>query len=261
VDTTQQISALVRIADRTEHLKPATAAEHVRRWARAEGVPLLPFGGENPKTGSFGFYRPVGGSERGGSCPDSCRFLGRGCYADGGSPVANAAKRSTLDVDAAVTSALACAVLSQRRYGCPGRGLVSGDLCRDGRVDGLLVLRLAESMREAREALGCSYALQLFTHAQGVEADAATQALRASGCAVVRSEQAVAGGAVVAPFSRVPELRERHPGVRLVCCPAQTRHDRTCRQCQLCARAADIGVCVVFRPHGAQAKRLPISLD
>ncbi len=89
---------------------------------------------------------------------------------------------------------------------------------------------------------------------QGFTVNASTESLSGADHALSLGLPAVT---VVRNDQPVPQ---RTPaGTRVVVCPAQTRSDVACADCQLCSKA-DRGCVVAFLAHGTQAKKVNAAL-
>lgn len=211
------------------------------------GFPINPVGvGGNRKTQTPCTYRPVGPT-----CPSSCSFLDAGCYAQQGytARFANLADPGAI---ASLTAAAVAYVLAYRLR-TVARLHVSGDFLRDGELDqdyleGLVLLGLLMKRWCGAGVFGWTY-----THATRDQLGLWTGRLRHTGGLVVRfSDEWAAGGAVVAKFDQVPELRRQHPGLKLAKCPAQLAEkagrEFPCKVCTLCWTQPDLTI--VFAPHG-----------
>lgn len=212
---------------------------------------FVPLGDGNGKTGLPGFYRPVGGS-----CPLDCPYLEKGCYAQTGNVRTHQKRASLCAVECARSMAL-CAAASLTHNGRPCRAFVSGDIFRKGQVDKALVKILCETGRLLQEAFAVKTVAYGYTHAP--PGTVAVSQLREAGIELLQSDVCEPGGAIVWPYSRLSELREKYPAVRFTRCPAMlTGHKVTCRECFLCTEARATGRCIVFEAHGSKKKKVQL---
>jgi hypothetical protein len=89
---------------------------------------------------------------------------------------------------------------------------------------------------------------------QGFTVNASTESLD-------RADHAMSLGlpAVTVVRNDQPVPQRTPAGTRVVVCPAQTRSDVACADCQLCSKA-DRGCVVAFLAHGTQAKKVNAAL-
>ena len=202
----------------------------------------------NKKTGPI----PVTTSER-ASCPTTCPFYNKGCYALSG-PLALHWRKVSAGERGTDWQGLCefVASLPKRQL---WRHNQSGDLPhQDGIIDSDLMVQLINANQGRR---GYTYThhtlnhenigtLQL-TNALGFTVNASTESLEAADAAMAHGLPAVA----VVPSDAV--LPERTPaGHKAVLCPAQSR-DVSCAECGLCAQA-DRTCVVLFQAHGTAKK-------
>lgn len=229
-----------------------SAVERCRRVAKRMGLASVPVGASDGKTMVPGTYRKVGES-----CPGNCPHMGRGCYAEEGN-VRTHQMRARLERESSLVGA-SIAIVSALHFGWLARLHVSGDIMTIGErdevksVDLTYVLGLCEISRTARRLFGVERTAWVYTHAHediGVEGVRPFQGmLEGSGIACLLSDVWEVGGACTLPFERVPEMRAM-TGLKLAKCPAQLSERMTCRECLLCPKAKELGVVIVFDPHG-----------
>jgi len=226
------------------------ACDAAREIIRAEGLGFVPFGVGNSKTKLPGFYRKVGET-----CPPDCPYLGNGCYSEGGRTALSQVRASN-DVESTVASFIACAVLSSKLCkGWPARMFVSGDLCRNGKVDRELVRGLKEAAVVLRRHLGQEIVGYGYTHTHDPEL---LKEFAAVGIILLQSDEVGAGCAIVHPHKEMDTLPQAE-GFRYVKCPSQTSdHKVKCATCPICKEARRKGSCVVFDPHGAGKKKMKL---
>lgn len=233
-----------------------SSIEQLRTLAKGFGLATNPVGGGNAKTHLPGNYRPVGAS-----CPSSCPYLpdekGKSqCYATRGH-VALAQKRSNTDLEKSLTSA-AIIMVSAVNTGTHARLHVSGDFFVNDvldteYIDGLMVIgKLVQRITGIFKVRAYSY-----THAKGLADLRKIAKLKDAGIVVLQSDSIVAGGAIIADWDKLPELRKRHKGLHIVKCPAQmpavktrqgTEKKASCATCDLCITAKERNICVAFKP-------------
>lgn len=202
----------------------------------------------NKKTGPI----PVTTSER-ATCPTTCPFYNKGCYALSG-PLALHWRKTSSGERGTDWQGLCkfVASLPERQL---WRHNQAGDLPhQDGVIDTALMAELINANQGRR---GYTYThhtlnhenigtLQL-TNALGFTVNASTESLEAADAAMAHGLPAVA----VVPSDSV--LPERTPaGHKAVLCPAQSR-DVSCAECGLCAQA-DRTCVVMFQAHGTAKK-------
>jgi hypothetical protein len=212
----------------------------LRRRMEELRLAFVPFGDGDHKTGSPGSYREVGAT-----CPPTCRYLGNGCYAEGGN-VALHQRGTGDDVQAALHGAAAVLVWA----GLTGRTArlhVAGDLGMQ--VDPHYVDGLCAIGREVRRLTGNAVVAWTYTH----HADGPYRAALADAGIVVRlSDRVGASGAVVVESRDHARRLRATTGAPVAVCPAQLR-DVNCAACRLCWTRLD--VTIAFLSHGvAKAK-------
>ncbi len=235
-------------------IKDGTYTNKCREFFKIEGVTMASMGTSNRKLGGPGTYRPMETT-----CPRQCPYW-KSCYAFHGPTwfVGRDASDQTASCISAVVSAAALAITKGQMV----RLHVTGDfMAGSGALDeGYIrqLVRVGESLRAAGHTRPWAYT---YTHAHtdpaiGLEgAIALRDRLKSAGVRVLLSDVPMAGGALVWSHSDLANVPVPD-GVRAIACPAQT-HDRTCATCKyLCHRAADIGVAIVFDPHGTGARKV-----
>lgn len=218
--------------------------ERARKLALKQfNVKANPMGLRNKKIQGPATYRQVGGS-----CPP-CPYL-EVCYAGGGN-VALHARRASEEAFPALVS-IAIALVATEQSGTPVRLHVSGDLCRDGVLDMEYVaglLTLSNLYENRKGAWAWSY-----THLTPADFEPHRLRLKEAGIVVLYSDRFEVGGAVIWPFDEIETLRA-DPGVTYAKCREQL--DGTpCVSCDLCVKAREKGICIVFKPHGRSQKRV-----
>jgi len=211
-----------------------------RELAFSLGVTPNPVGMGNKKTGVPSTYRPVGLS-----CPP-CP-ISPYCYARFGHTGLHQ-ERAKMNPLSSIFSAV-IALVSALKAGTVARLHVSGDFYTEGElddeyVDGLLFsLRLLEDAKiDDISPLAWTYTqmpLESFSSIFGAFSEA--------GLTVLRSGYLGIGGSYIYPHQRLHYLRTAN--VQLVNCPAQTQGSN-CKDCLLCPKAYELGICIVFDPHG-----------
>lgn len=200
----------------------------------------------NRKTGPI----PVTYSER-DTCPESCPHYRADCYAE---DYYTAMNWNKVPARGDNLSDL-CEKIAALPEGQLWRHNVAGDLPGRGETVDAAALgeivranigkrgftythkKSAEAVIWARHATNWGFTVNLSADDAG-EADA----LAAHGLPLV----------CIVPMD-TPEKTTTPGGLPIVVCPAQTRDDKTCADCGLCARA-DRAVIVGFRAHGTRAK-------
>lgn len=221
----------------------------LRKVCRAAGVEPAPFGAGNSKTAAPSTYRPVGPT-----CPASCPYLGRGCYAQSGR-VALAAQRADDGLDAALAAA-AAAMVWAARLGTLARLHVSGDFARDGAVDTAYVTAVADVASAVRERRGGTGPVAwAYTH---LPDGPWVETLRAAGVAVRLSDRLGKHGAIVVADREHARAVRTETGERVAVCPAQLR-PMTCAECRLCWSRPDVTVAFLAHGSGAGAVRRTVA--
>lgn len=203
-----------------------------------------PVGDSDAKTATPSTYRPVGPT-----CPSSCPYLGRGCYAQAGNVRLHEQRASGLALPS--IRAAMIAIVSAHRQGTGYRLHVSGDFGTGDRVDREYVLGLAHAV-EALRAHGIAAPGWSYTHFGPDVFETSRLRLLRAGIVVRYSDRVGPLGAIVAPFDRVPSLR-RSTGARVVKCPAQVS-DATCAECRLCWERPELTI--AFDPHGPSRRKV-----
>lgn len=201
----------------------------------------------NRKTGNI----PVTYSER-GTCPPTCPHYESDCYGEDYYTALNWNKVPTRGAPLADT----CASIAALPDGQLWRFNVAGDL--PGKGETVDPAALGEIVRANIGKRGFTFthkksddAIKWARHANewgftvNLSADDAGEAdkLAATGLPVV----------CIVPMD-TPERTTTPEGRAIVVCPAQTRDDKTCKTCGLCARPTR-RVIVGFRAHGTRAKQ------
>lgn len=202
-----------------------------------------PIGDGDVKTASPGTYRPVGAT-----CPPTCGYLDRGCYAQGGR-VALAQRAATSDVLPAIRAAVG-AMAWGALTGRPCRLHVSGDFGRTWSEARPYVAGVIAAIRAVRERFG-PVDVWTYTHLpDDAEGRAIVATLAIEGIHVRWSDRTGHNGAIVVPFERVASMRQRgRVGAPVIAkCPAQLR-STTCADCRLCWKRPDLTI--AFDPHGS----------
>lgn len=235
-----RLSLAERTARRARHERPIPGARGLRvGWVEAT---------HNVKTGPI----PVSTTDR-DSCPTSCGYRGRGCYAE-------ESNHTRLHWGRVATRGLTWAAFLARVEVLP-RGQLwrhneAGDLPGVGdRIDPFLLGALAAA-NAAAGARGFTFTHKPMTapNARAVRAAvAAGFAINLSADTIAEADalraRAIAPVAVVVP-SAWPARATRTPGgATLVVCPAQTTEGMTCERCRLCAAPGRKAI-VAFRAHG-----------
>jgi hypothetical protein len=206
----------------------------------------------NRKTGPI----PVSTSSK-ATCPDSCPFLGNGCYAESG-PLAIHSAAVT-----AGTRGVPWAEFLQLIRNLPPHQLwrhnQSGDLYRPGNAIGRTALaQLVEANRGRR---GFTYSHHKRTP-RTVEAFRAATAngftVNASCHTEAEADAAIADGlraVFIVPADDARTTWETAGGNRAVVCPAQRFERMDCATCQLC-QARPQNVAIAFKAHGTSRRKV-----
>lgn len=221
--------------------------------ARNDG-PCNPIGDGDAKTNAPGTYRPVGPT-----CAKECPFLNNGCYAQSGN-VAMHQRRAQDDVGASLRSA-AVAMVWAVRTNRMARLHVSGDFLTlsdkgESKIDKAYIrglCKLADTINELSGRTKGTTIAWSYTHIPYARVERYVRVLARHGIIVRYSDHMNVGGAIVAPFGMVSQLRANNPGVKFAKCPAQLS-DTTCVKCTLCWSRTDLTV--VFDPHGSGKKKV-----
>ncbi len=209
----------------------------------------------NKKTGPI----PVTTTES-ASCPPSCPFINAGCYAKSG-PLALHWRRVSSGERGTDWQGLCDFVQSlpdQQLW----RHNQAGDLPHlHGVIDHAKLAHLVVANTGRRGFTYTHHTLSpenvsMLTRAnrQGFTVNASTESLD-------RADHAMSLGlpAVTVVRNDKPVPKRSPAGNRVVVCPAQTRSDVACSDCQLCSKA-DRGCIVAFLAHGTQAKKVNAAL-
>lgn len=200
----------------------------------------------NRKTGPI----PVTYSER-DTCPESCPHYRADCYAE---DYYTAMNWNKVPARGDNLSDL-CEKIAALPEGQLWRHNVAGDL--PGRGETVDAAALGEIVRANIGKRG-------FTYTHKKSADAVIWARHATNWGFTVNLSADDAGEAdtlaahglplvcIVPMD-TPEKTTTPGGLPIVVCPAQTRDDKTCADCGLCARA-DRAVIVGFRAHGTRAK-------
>ena len=200
----------------------------------------------NRKTGPI----PVTYSER-DTCPESCPHYRADCYAE---DYYTAMNWNKVPARGDNLSDL-CEKIAALPEGQLWRHNVAGDL--PGRGETVDAAALGEIVRANIGKRG-------FTYTHKKSADAVIWARHATNWGFTvnlsaddagEADELAAHGlplVCIVPMD-TPEKTTTPGGLPIVVCPAQTRDDKTCADCGLCARA-DRAVIVGFRAHGTRAK-------
>ena len=206
----------------------------------------------NAKTGPI----PVTTSEE-STCPSTCPFIGKGCYAKSG-PLALHWRKVSAGERGTDWHGL-CDFVKQLPDRQLWRHNQAGDLPHDaGQIDGSL---LGELVRANKGKRGFTYthhkldvgfnAYHIATANQlGFTINVSTESKDAAVAAFRKGLPAVC---VVPSDHSGSDYGQVHDGVTFVTCPAQTDQPLTCSECGLCSQAKRQCV-VMFKAHG-NAKR------
>ena len=233
-----------RISDQTKLL------DFGRQLAASLGLSCNPVGANNAKTGTPATYRPVGPT-----CPP-CPVSDI-CYAKYGR-VKLHAQRSASSPSASLTAA-AVAIAVSVKTDTLARLHVSGDFFDDGVPDEAYINGLVEIARHVRRQQQINGPVAwTYTHASKDVFEGYRLQLEVAGICVLYSDVVEAGGAVVWPFAKLADLRDKHPKQTFLRCPAQLHKAITCRRCLRCITARYRGECIVFDPHGPNSRQLQL---
>jgi hypothetical protein len=228
---------------------PALIA-HGRELAFDLNLPVAPVGVGNTKTGTASTYRPVGAT-----CPSTCPYLGKGCYAEHGLVTIHERRAPKTSLASVVSAAIA--IIAAVKCDALARLHVSGDFYVDGRLDETYLTELIEVSETIQGLTNTSLLAWTYTHAPPEEMDGWRERLHAAGVVVLYSDRVEPGGAVIWPFRSFRTLQDLFPLLTLVRCPAQLT-GTTCRECRLCPEARNRGLTIVFDPHGRHRQKLQI---
>lgn len=247
---------MAALVDVTRGKNPTQGISAGKRLLSKLDLEVAPLGAGNSKTMVPSTYRPVGDT-----CPSTCPWLNKGCYAQHGH-VSIAAKRAASAALPSVRAA-ALAMTVARHNKLLARLHVSGDFLEDNVVAAVYVDGLIQVAGQLRELLPGDDALAWsYTHLSQEEFGEDQERLRRAGINVLWSEQRVDGGALVWDFDRAAELRAKHPELRFVKCRAQLQDGVSCASCDLCYQAAkpDAHMTILFDPHGVKERAMRKSL-
>lgn len=250
------VSALHGGGRPVELCRPATLVARVRRSFIRAGYPIAPVGVGNAKTRVASTYRPIGETGS-GTCPTGCPYLDSGCYGRGGNCNLHQRRAETYPLVAYIASTIA-AIAVARSAGLAARLHVTGDLCREGRLDREYLESLVEIGHQWPRRMSTDRALAFtYTHLSDPgEARYAIDRLRAAGIVCLWSDRIMVGGAIVVADRVEARMlaREHRATCRIVLCAAQS-HGVSCAECRLCERAPALGLCMAFLPEGAAKRR------
>lgn len=213
-----------------------------------------PVGDGDSKTCVPSTYRPVGTTcPTGGEYLGECKFLHNGCYAEMGN-VGIHQRRSKDDLSASARS-VAVGMVWAVKVGTLCRLHVSGDFCNGDRIDHAYVVQvgiladMVNSLAGRRSGTPIAWS---YTHIPQKLFAPYQRYLARKGVIVRVSDFNGHMGAVVAPFDRLHEMKEK--GVKYLKCPAQLPQGKTCASCTLCWTLP--AHTVVFDPHGPGRKKV-----
>lgn len=207
----------------------------------------------NVKTGPI----PVS-TTSGDTCPPSCPFYGRGCYASSG-PLKLHWDKVTQEQRGDSLGEF-CAKISNLPAGQLWRHNQAGDLPGRGEiVDVDALQRIVDSNKGRR---GFTYTHKPMAKRRNREAvrkanlNGFTVNLSANNLAHADTMAALGIAPVVAVVPSDTQHKFTTPGGRLgIVCPAQTREGMTCAKCKLCS-VASRKIIIGFLPHGTGAKKV-----
>ena len=198
----------------------------------------------NVKTGPI----PVTTTER-SSCPTTCPFYEKGCYAKSG-PLALHWRKVSNGERGTDWQGL-CDYVTDLNPNQLWRHNQAGDLPHtNGSINGLMLFDLVAANRGKRgftythhvlNAINSAYIKNANRH--GFTINVSTESKDDAVSAYNQGMPAV----VVVPSDHVDQCE--HDGVKFVTCPAQTNDTMTCAQCGLCSQSKRTCV-VMFKAHG-----------
>lgn len=230
---------------------------HGRKYLRSIGIEPDPVGSGNDKTRTFGTYRTVGTT-----CPSNCLFLEtRVCYAMSGN-VGIHQKRSSNQLLSSLGS-VALALVAAVKDSSKARLHVSGDFIKDGDIDnggniidkdyidGICEISavIRQHLNQPNRVLAWTY-----THIPQSTFNPFREQLKASGIQVLWSDSFGPNGAVVWSHETLDSLPDIQ-GAKPIPCPQQTEKSESCKQCDLCSRAEQLNLCIVFDGEGVAHNR------
>jgi len=218
---TNIINEMIQRSTKTKAVKAQNRLAYVRK-----GIETNPAGDRNSKTASLGTYRPVGVT-----CPESCPYLNKGCYAQAGR-CALAANRASADPKKSVL-ALVAALLASR--GEPVRLHVSGDFAFENNVQVEYIDLLVRSLKYLQFR---DIPVTVWTYTACDLTPEQLSDLKSAGVHVRRSGVDT-NVALVAPKGSFQ-------------CPAQTGKKESCSECKLCWTVKRQ---VNFIPHSTLASK------
>ena len=239
-------------------VKPSRIIDRARAHFKALGLTMDPVGIANSKVGGPSTYRPTRST-----CPTQCPYFGD-CYAFS-SYTGMIERRSDGQFRQSVAALMTAAAVGAQMQ-CMVRLHATGDFLQHGELDEryLRAIELiGDHMLRGGHVDSRRVWAYTYTHAHtnpeiGLEgAKALRSRLSLSGVQIVLSDVLDAGGAVVWKHDDLATLKTKLPdGVKILPCPSQTR-GWTCRSCKhLCARTTELGIVVVFDPHGDGGRKV-----
>jgi len=206
----------------------------------------------NRKTGPI----PVSTSSK-ATCPDSCPFLGNGCYAESG-PLAIHSAAVTAGTRGVPWTEFLQLIRNLPRHQL-WRHNQSGDLYRPGNAIGRTALAQLVEANQGRRGFTYSHhkltphTIQAFktATAQGFTVNASCETETAADAAMAHGLRAV----FVVSANETRTSWQTAGGNRAVVCPAQRFERMDCATCQLC-QSRPQNVAVAFKAHGTSRRKV-----
>jgi len=240
---------MIALATAKNTVSTKTLHNHIKKLITDHtGRKPVPVGNANKKTGTISTYAPVGDT-----CPSSCPFLNNGCYAQGGN--VNIHQNNSTDDSTMRVISVAHALVLGIHNQLPVRLHVSGDFYLNDEVDlaylegiATVFFYFSENWLPAKRYLARRQ-VWTYTHARSDEDYSLIDDMIGDNVTVIRSDRAIAGGAIVKNFDRLGEVSFPE-GTKPFKCPAQLSGGKvTCAECRACIEPKDR--VIVFTPHGA----------
>ena len=204
----------------------------------------------NNKTGPI----PTTVSQKYKSCPLTCPFIHKGCYAGVG-PVSWNWKKVNSGERGGNWSDL-CDFVASLPTGQLFRHNVAGDLFNsDGLIDTGLLNSLVKANKNKKGYTYTHHVLNAHNVSQIKKANKKGFTINASCQSLAECDQAISKGlpTVCVVDSDKPTPKTTPAGHKVLVCPAQTQ-DTSCDRCRLCSQAERNNVVIAFKAHGKQKK-------
>ena len=192
------------------------------------------------------------------TCPDSCPFKAKGCYASAGFYTSQHWRKITEKTRGTNWQEF-CKSVASLPIGQLWRHNVAGDLGKDpNNKDNINLEELKELIKANKGRKGYTYShysLNEHNKAALLEANRQGFTINASCETLEAVDEAKAAGlpAVVVVDSSKPTPKTTPQGHKIVQCPA-TCSNTTCALCGLCAQPSESRPAVAFPSHGSQKK-------